>query len=56
MSLPEDVDLGSTKFSVNSLNHLSKSCNRLLDAKVVSCSSGVNSLMLSADSSGELGR
>ena len=40
-------------FFVNSSNHSGKSCNRFLHARVVSCSSGVNSLMLSADSSAE---
>ena len=47
---------GSTKSSVNSSYHYGKSCNRPLDARVVSCSSGVNSLMLSADSNAERAR
>ena len=35
LSLAEEVHLGSTKPSVNSSNHSGKSCNRLLDARVV---------------------
>ena len=34
--LPNDVDLASTKISVNSINHSGKSYNRLPDARVVS--------------------
>ena len=54
LSLPEDVDLGPTKCSVNFLNHSGRSCTRLHDARVVSRSSGVDSLVVSADFSSEL--
>ena len=46
MLVPDDFESLSTKFSVNSSNHSSKSCNRSLGACVVSCSSRVNSLKL----------
>ena len=54
LSLPEDVDLGSTKYSVYFLNHSGTFCARFHDARVVSRSSGVNSLVVSADFSAEL--
>ena len=52
LSHPEIVDLGSNKFSLNSFTILAN----LADACVVSCSSSVNSLVLSAESSAELVR
>ena len=47
---------GPTKFSLNFSNNSGNPCNRSLDAFVVSCSSGVNFLVCSADSSAELVR
>ena len=49
MLLPEDVDLVCTILSVNSSNHSGKSCNRFLDARVVSCSSRVFFLCFQLD-------
>ena len=55
--VPEDLCyLGSARSHVNSHTNSGTSCNRLLDAHVVSCSSGVNSLVFSAESAAELVR
>ena len=50
VSHPEDVDLVSTNLFVNSSSHPGKSCNRFLNACVVSRSHGAYSLVLSAGS------
>ena len=56
LSLPEDLDLGSSRVSVNSSYHSGKSCNRSVDAFVVTSSSGVKTFVLAAESSAEFVR